>query len=123
MSIATLDASVATVIHFLFQEWNCEVHCQKRYADAYRKMMDSATKQSWGNLNEFLKHWSCKEVTVREDRLGSEEQREALMGMRGSASNVWTLRSVRNTYISADEKRFPVYVRDTLKSLNDCYVG
>lgn len=83
--------------------------------------MDTVTKQLKLHVKEFMKHCSWEEVTVKEVWLGTKRRREAAMEMPRWATNVWTLVSMRNAFITVDENLFWTYRTDMLESVNDYY--
>lgn len=123
MSIARLDAWVATVVLCLVEREKRGGQRQKEYADTFGRMLETATKQVIGNIGEFVKHWSWDEVTVEEDGQSSEERRGSVMSMSRTATRVWTLPSVGKTFISVDERWFRTYVTDAVGSVTDCYIA
>lgn len=63
-------------------------HLEKEYADMYGKMMEVATRQIIGNIEEFVKHWAWDEVSVERVEQGSGRKREEVMGMERVATKV-----------------------------------
>lgn len=60
-------------------------------------MVEIAKRQLCGNVREFVKHLCLGNVIVEEDGLISKMRRAALMKMARSATNVWSLSSVKRT--------------------------
>lgn len=106
MSIAGLDAWVATVAKRLVEREKREGQRQKEYANTFERMLATETRQVIGNSGEFVKHWSQDKVTIETDELSSEEKRGSVMSMSSSATRVRTLPSVGKIFISVDERWF-----------------
>lgn len=51
-------AGRATVVHCLIERKKSGRHRQKKYEDAYARMMNIAAKRLIGNIRELLKHYS-----------------------------------------------------------------
>lgn len=68
-------------------------------------------------------HCSCERFTVGKDRLSSGNRKEGVIGMSRRSSNVYTVLSVKETFLSVDEWWFQTHVTDALKSVSECYVG
>lgn len=79
--------------------------------------MDTSTKQLIGNIREFLKHCSWKQVTVKDDGLGCEETGEAVMGRSSTANNVCTLPSVREIFMTVEERWFWTCTTDAVRPM------
>lgn len=59
-----------------------------------------------GNIGAFVKHWFWDEFTVGEEELSCGGRRNAVVVMSGSASNIWTISSVKRMFISVEERCF-----------------
>lgn len=89
----------------------------------YAKIEETATRNLISSVREYMKRWSWDGITVEKDGLSSAERRDAVMGVSGSVTDVWTLPSVKTTFVSVKERGFRTYVKDALVSVSDCYAG
>lgn len=85
------------VVRCLVESETRRGHHQKEHGDTYLRILDAATKQLIGNITEFVKYCAWEEVTVKEDGLGTERRRRAVMGMlrTKTSSSLWTLSLMR----------------------------
>lgn len=65
-----------TVIRCLVRKEKRGGHHQKKLADAYGRVLEIVTKQSIGNVKEFVEHWSPEMVLAEKDGLGSDQRGE-----------------------------------------------
>lgn len=81
MSVPRLDALVAVVVRCLLKKAKPEGHPEKEYSDGYTRKAETSTRQLIEKVREFVKYWSCNEITVEEDGLSGGERRDAVMGL------------------------------------------
>lgn len=58
------------------------------------------------NIKRILKPCSSEESTVEEGSLGLDERKKYVLEISRKATNVWTLPSVRKTFISVNKRWF-----------------
>lgn len=69
-----------------------------------------------------MNHYSLKNAAIKEDELVTERRRGVVMVTSGTATNVWTVLSVRKAFILVGERCFWMRVTDALGSAEVCYV-
>lgn len=106
MSIARLNAWEAPVVHCFEEKKRHRRHNQKEYADAYGRFVKIWTKKKIGIIGKFVKNCSLEEFTVEGDGPGSGERKKAVMGMSRTGANVWILPSVRERFLSGNDRWF-----------------
>lgn len=69
-----------------------------------------------------MNHGTWDEVAVHGDVLSSISSRDSVMWMSKTETRLWTLPSVKMTFIFVKEGWFRTYLTDALGYVNDCYV-
>lgn len=81
LSSTGLNAWTTAVVHRSEEKKMRGWHSQKDYLDTYGEIVDTSVQELVGNIQELVKRWYKKEVTVEKDGLGSEKDIKAMLGM------------------------------------------
>lgn len=86
-------------------------------------MIRTAPRQIIGNITELFNHKPLERLAVDENRMNSEKISDTVIGMPGSATNMWTPPSVRRMFIAAKDRSFRTYVTDAPGAVDSCNIG
>lgn len=84
--------------------------------------MTTATKRLKENITEFVKHWACSKVIVREDGLLTRERKHTVSAKLRTAYNMQKVSYMYGTFISDDDSYVLANVTEKLGYANDCYI-
>lgn len=99
-----VDASVATLLKCSVEKKKTVEHLQKEYA-MYGIIVETSTKRLTVNFRNCVINSFWNKVTIEDDWLSTNNKVEAVMEIPNIALQEWTVRSVRKSFNSVDEKR------------------